>query len=60
VLEALQDIPEANVSLKIGDVPLEIVQLQGRMIRRIKVFRPSGPSPSAEEAQTAQRVETEE
>jgi Mg2+/Co2+ transporter CorB len=42
VLEALQDIPEANVSLKIAEVPLEIVQLQGRMVRRVKVFRPSG------------------
>ena len=48
VLEALQDIPEANVSLKIADVPLEIVQLQGRMVRRVKVFRPSG-GPTATE-----------
>jgi Mg2+/Co2+ transporter CorB len=40
VLEALQDIPDASVSVKIGQVPIEILQLQGRMIRRVKVFRP--------------------
>ena len=40
MLEALQAIPDASVSVKIGQVPIEILQLQGRMIRRVKVFRP--------------------
>jgi Mg2+/Co2+ transporter CorB len=42
ILEVLQDIPEANVSLKIGNVPLEILQVQGRVIRRVKILRPLG------------------
>ena len=40
ILETLQDIPEANVSLKVGNVPLEILQVQGRVIRRVKILRP--------------------
>jgi len=51
VLEALQDIPDASVSVKIGQVPIEILQLQGRMIRRVKVFRPlsgeTSPQPAS-------------
>jgi Mg2+/Co2+ transporter CorB len=57
VLEALQDIPDASVSVKIGQVPIEILQLQGRMIRRVKVFRPlsgeTSPQPAATPADEA-------
>lgn len=40
ILEQLQDIPEANLGLKIGNTPLEIVQIQDRMIRRVLLHRP--------------------
>jgi Mg2+/Co2+ transporter CorB len=41
VLEQLQDIPEANVSLKIAGVPLEIVSVQGRAVKTVRLFRPA-------------------
>jgi Mg2+/Co2+ transporter CorB len=37
LLELLQDIPEANVSLKIADCIVEIVQVQNQSIRTIKL-----------------------
>jgi Mg2+/Co2+ transporter CorB len=40
ILEHLQDIPEADVSIKIGAVPMEIVHAQGRSIRTVRIFRP--------------------
>lgn len=47
ILEALQDLPEAPLSVKVGGVPLEIQQLQGRVIRRVLVHRPvAGPNPA--------------
>lgn len=39
ILEYLQDIPEAGVSLKIAAVPMEIVQTQDRSIRTVRLFR---------------------
>lgn len=39
ILEYLQDIPEAGVSLKIAGVPMEIVQTQDRSIRTVRLFR---------------------
>ena len=39
-LEHLQDIPEADVSIKIGTVPMEIVHAQGRTIKTVRLFRP--------------------
>ena len=41
LLEALQDIPEASVSLKIAGVVLEIVQVQEQAIRMVKLYRPT-------------------
>ena len=41
ILEALQDIPESHVSLKIAGVPMEILQVQDRRIRRVLLQRPS-------------------
>ena len=40
LLEHLEDIPEAGVSLKIGDVPFEIVQTQDRAVKIARVYAP--------------------
>ncbi len=40
ILEQLQDIPEADVSVKIAGVPLEIVHAQGRAVKTVRIFRP--------------------
>jgi len=50
VLEQLQDIPEANVSFKIATVPMEIVAVQGRAVKTVRLFRPP-PAPEAAEAE---------
>ncbi len=42
ILEQLQDIPEANVSLKIAGVPIEILSVQGRAVKTVRLFRPAG------------------
>lgn len=43
ILETLQDIPEADLSLKIAGVPMEIVHAQGRTIKTVRIFKPSEP-----------------
>ncbi|MEX2197582.1 MAG: HlyC/CorC family transporter [Burkholderiales bacterium] len=43
ILEYLRDIPEADVSMKIGEVPLEIVHAQGRSVKTVRIFRPPTP-----------------
>jgi Mg2+/Co2+ transporter CorB len=40
ILEQLQDIPEANVALKIAGVPVEILSAQGRAVKSVRLFRP--------------------
>jgi Mg2+/Co2+ transporter CorB len=40
IVEHLQDIPEADVSIKIGEVPMEIVHAQGRTVKTVRIFRP--------------------
>jgi len=40
ILEHLQDIPDAGVALRIGEVRMEIVQTQDRVIRTVRLFRP--------------------
>ena len=40
ILEQLQDIPEADVSIKIGAVPMEIVHAQGRTVKTVRIFKP--------------------
>jgi Mg2+/Co2+ transporter CorB len=40
IVEHLQDIPEADVSIKIGNVPMEILHAQGRTIKTVRIFRP--------------------
>ena len=41
VLEHLQDIPEADVSLKIAGVVIEIMHTQGRTVKTVRLFRPA-------------------
>ena len=45
ILEHLQDIPEANVSLKIAGVPIEILSAQGRAVKAVRLFRPPADPP---------------
>jgi magnesium and cobalt exporter, CNNM family len=40
ILEHLQDIPEADLSIKINNVPMEIVHAQGRTVKTVRIFRP--------------------
>jgi len=47
ILEHLQDIPEPNISVKIADYPLEIVQTQDRVVKAVRVFPPAGGAPDA-------------
>ena len=39
LLETLQDIPEASVSLKMADCVIEIVQVQEQAIKMVKLYR---------------------
>ena len=48
IVEHLQDIPEADVSIKIGGVPMEIVHAQGRTIKTVRIFRPAAGVESVE------------
>ena len=43
ILEQLQDIPEADVSIKIAGVPMEIVHAQGRTVKTVRIFKPTEP-----------------
>ncbi len=41
ILEHLEDIPEAGISLKISGVALEIMQTQDRSVKGVRIFPPS-------------------
>ncbi len=41
ILEHLEDIPEAGISLKIAGITLEIMQTQDRSVKVVKIFPPS-------------------
>ena len=41
LLEQFEDIPEAGVSLKLGDVPVEIVQTQDRAVKMARLYLPA-------------------
>ncbi len=43
IVEHLQDIPEADVSIKINNVPMEIVHAQGRTVKTVRIFKPVEP-----------------
>ncbi len=46
LLEMLQEIPEASVSVKVGDCVIEIIQAQEQVIKTVKLFRPAGATSS--------------
>ena len=46
LLEQFEDIPEAGVSLKLGDVPVEIVQTQDRAVKMARIYPPALDSSS--------------
>ena len=48
IVEHLRDIPEADVSIKINQVPMEIVHAQGRTVKTVRIFRPVEPVESTE------------
>jgi Mg2+/Co2+ transporter CorB len=48
ILEQLQDIPEADVAVKIAGVPMEIVHTAGRAVRTVRIFRPAEPEEKLE------------
>jgi Mg2+/Co2+ transporter CorB len=52
ILEQLQDIPEADVSVKIGGVPMEIVHAQGRTVKTVRIFRPVEPVENVSASET--------
>jgi Mg2+/Co2+ transporter CorB len=52
LLQQFEDIPEAGVSLKLGEVPVEIVQTQDRAVRMARIYLPAAPTPPAEGAST--------
>jgi len=41
ILEHFRDIPDADVSVKIAGVPIQIVQTQDRMVKTVRLFRPT-------------------
>jgi Mg2+/Co2+ transporter CorB len=45
MLEQLQEIPEAPISLKIGDCVIEVIQVQHQAIKVAKLIRPPAPRP---------------
>ena len=52
LLEQFEDIPEAGVSLKLGDVPVEIVQTQDRAVKMARIYLPAVGGVSAEPPST--------
>jgi Mg2+/Co2+ transporter CorB len=52
ILEQLQDIPEADVSIKVGNVPMEILHAQGRTVKTVRIFRPVASVESTEVSET--------
>ena len=47
LLEQFEDIPEAGVSIKLGDVPVEIVQTQDRAVKMARIYLPASTEASA-------------
>jgi Mg2+/Co2+ transporter CorB len=50
LLEQFEDIPEAGVSIKLGDVPVEIVQTQDRAVKMARIYPPVSDDTSSENA----------
>ena len=45
ILEHLQDIPEADLSIRIEGVAMEILHTQGRAVKSVRLFKPAEPPP---------------
>ncbi len=41
ILEHFQDIPEADVSIRLAGIPIEILQTQDRSVVTVRIFRPT-------------------
>lgn len=50
LLEQFEDIPEAGVSIKLGGVPVEIVQTQDRAVKMARIYPPTSDDTSSENA----------
>jgi Mg2+/Co2+ transporter CorB len=50
VLESLQDIPEGEVSLRFGDFAVEVMQIQNRAIRSLRLHRLRDPHAIAQDS----------
>ncbi|MHB1188148.1 HlyC/CorC family transporter [Thiobacillus sp.] len=50
LLEQFEDIPEAGVSLKLGDVPVEIVQTQDRAVKMARIYLPESDNDASGKA----------
>ncbi len=42
ILETLEEIPEGDVCVQIGDVQIEVLQSDDQTIRTVKIFKPEG------------------
>ena len=52
IVEHLQDIPEGDVSIRIGNVPIEIVHAQGRTVKTVRIFKPVVPVENVSTSET--------
>ena len=41
LIETLEDIPDNNVSVKIGDVVMEIIQVDEQIIKTVRIYQPN-------------------
>ncbi|CAB3777557.1 HlyC/CorC family transporter [Pararobbsia alpina] len=44
ILETLQEIPEGDVALQIGECRLEVMQIDNQAIKTVKLFKPAAPA----------------
>jgi Mg2+/Co2+ transporter CorB len=47
LLEILREIPEGDVGVQIGDVRLEVMQIDNQTIKTVKLFKPAFIKPQA-------------
>ena len=52
LLEVLQDLPEGNVSIRFDNIAAEVIQLQDRAIRSVRLRRLGPPEPAVEPSGT--------
>ena len=41
LIETLEDIPDNNVSVKIDDVVMEIIQVDDQIIKTVRIYQPN-------------------